>query len=296
MRYDDVLIRQAQVYVGLNRGVLPRFLAINASGVTPATGPVIDGLDPARTMRALAMMVRAAVPYYVSTDIAHTIATASITLPRETLLSHEQFPEGEAFCWFERPLSIPGHVVDPSDPSRMAAGVAWGSTKSNDFDQLVVVVFDQNCAPARLYFEDFGRPFAGLTRGSGILGEYPNGPDIAVTRFIWTLLGFVRQRIFTPISHSANRTAREQASRSHLERYEEVKVIVVRQRQGAEYREGEHYPVDWSHRWLVRGHWRNQACGPKREKRQTVWVTPYVKGPDDKPLVIKPAAVRAVVR
>jgi hypothetical protein len=45
--------------------------------------------------------------------------------------------------------------------------------------------------------------------------------------------------------------------------------------------------VEWSHRWLVGGHWRNQPFGPERAQRRPVWVAPYVKGPADKPLVVK---------
>lgn len=32
-------------------------------------------------------------------------------------------------------------------------------------------------------------------------------------------------------------------------------------------------------RFLVRGHWRSQPCGPARKQRKPVWVAPYVKGP-----------------
>ncbi|GAA1308923.1 hypothetical protein [Saccharothrix xinjiangensis] len=37
-------------------------------------------------------------------------------------------------------------------------------------------------------------------------------------------------------------------------------------------------------RWLVRGHWRNQAHGPDRSLRRLVWINPQVRGPQDKPL------------
>ena len=40
------------------------------------------------------------------------------------------------------------------------------------------------------------------------------------------------------------------------------------------------------HRWVVRGHWRNQAHGPKRAQRRLTWVPSYVKGPDDAPLLL----------
>ena len=31
-------------------------------------------------------------------------------------------------------------------------------------------------------------------------------------------------------------------------------------------------------KWMVRGHWRNQAVGAKRAKRKLIWIQPYVKG------------------
>ncbi|MGJ9487132.1 hypothetical protein ACRQFN_02380 [Actinotignum sp. GS-2025e] len=46
-------------------------------------------------------------------------------------------------------------------------------------------------------------------------------------------------------------------------------------------------PVDgdrhYSVRFLVRGHWRNQVCGPARKMRRLTWVAPFVKGPDGAP-------------
>ena len=37
-------------------------------------------------------------------------------------------------------------------------------------------------------------------------------------------------------------------------------------------------------RFMVRGHWRNQACGEKMGQRRPVFVAPYLKGPEDAPL------------
>lgn len=46
--------------------------------------------------------------------------------------------------------------------------------------------------------------------------------------------------------------------------------------------------VQWSHRWVVRGHWRWQGYktedGKMAEKR--IWISPFVKGPADKPMLI----------
>lgn len=44
---------------------------------------------------------------------------------------------------------------------------------------------------------------------------------------------------------------------------------------------GRHY----KHRWVVSGHWRNQAHGPGHSLRRQTWVPSYVKGPDGAPLL-----------
>lgn len=42
---------------------------------------------------------------------------------------------------------------------------------------------------------------------------------------------------------------------------------------------------EYRHRWVVRGHWRQQAHGPKRSQRRTQWIPPYIKGPEGAPLL-----------
>lgn len=49
---------------------------------------------------------------------------------------------------------------------------------------------------------------------------------------------------------------------------------------GDEQGDGRHY----SSRWVVRGHWRQQAHGPGRAQRRTQWIESYIKGPEDAPL------------
>lgn len=53
-----------------------------------------------------------------------------------------------------------------------------------------------------------------------------------------------------------------------------------------------HHPVEvnlevssrrYTHRWVVRGHWRQQAHGPDRALRKPIFVSPYTKGPDGAP-------------
>jgi hypothetical protein len=48
--------------------------------------------------------------------------------------------------------------------------------------------------------------------------------------------------------------------------------------------DAEHATRTYSHRWVVRGHWRNQAYGPGRSLRRPLFIPSYVKGPDEAPL------------
>jgi hypothetical protein len=59
-------------------------------------------------------------------------------------------------------------------------------------------------------------------------------------------------------------------------------------------------PIDWSHRWEVRGHWRKQdGIGKDRageyQVRGWTWVVPHTKGPEDKLLVKKIRIVENIV-
>ncbi|MCT6836193.1 MAG: hypothetical protein M3036_00885 [Bifidobacteriales bacterium] len=68
-----------------------------------------------------------------------------------------------------------------------------------------------------------------------------------------------------------------------------VKMLVLREnlnRPGQPAEPGED-PRAWTHRWIVRGFWRNQAYGPDHALRRRQWIPPYVKGPADKPLIAK---------
>lgn len=41
----------------------------------------------------------------------------------------------------------------------------------------------------------------------------------------------------------------------------------------------------YRHRWVVSGHWRDQAHGPERSLRRKTWIPSYVKGPEGAPLL-----------
>lgn len=69
----------------------------------------------------------------------------------------------------------------------------------------------------------------------------------------------------------------------------DVRMVILREnihstRNGETDREARR---EYSHRFIVRGFWRNQAYGKNHELRRRQWIPPFVKGPADKPLIAK---------
>jgi len=82
-----------------------------------------------------------------------------------------------------------------------------------------------------------------------------------------------------------DRAARRRAAREGRE-LPPVRVITLRRTRHSQHsqHEGEHGSREYHHRWLVRGHWRQQWF-PKRQAHRPVWIAPHIKGPDDAPLL-----------
>lgn len=64
----------------------------------------------------------------------------------------------------------------------------------------------------------------------------------------------------------------------------DVHVIDVKRPALRSVGDGRSTSVEHDHRWVVRGHWRNQPCGKGRTQRRRIWIQEHVAGPEDKPL------------
>lgn len=102
-----------------------------------------------------------------------------------------------------------------------------------------------------------------------------------------------QQKIGFPQDTMATRPVRKRAMQTNpLNRpIPDVKVITLRR-----YRDDDDREVDpemrgreYSHRFIVNAFWRRQWY-PSEQRHKPKWIAPYVKGPKDKPLVIKDTA------
>lgn len=90
----------------------------------------------------------------------------------------------------------------------------------------------------------------------------------------------LRQRVAEETVAHVDRAARRRMAREGKEP-PPVRVIAIR---GASAHGGGDGSREYVHRWIVRGHWRRQWY-PSIQSHRPIWITPYVKGPEDAPLL-----------
>ncbi len=109
--------------------------------------------------------------------------------------------------------------------------------------------------------------------------------DRRVLAALWTLV--MQRGIAETTMAYSDRAAVRRTLRAGLAKSDsEIRIVKLRKLDrtySGEGPPGGHY----SHRWVVSGHWRRQPCGPGRKDRRLTFIPPHVKGPEDKPLVVK---------
>lgn len=69
-----------------------------------------------------------------------------------------------------------------------------------------------------------------------------------------------------------------------------VEFVALRRVKGAAATSSDEH-TKWRHRWLVGGHMRNQWY-PSENVHRLIWISPYIKGPEDKPFRASPATIK----
>jgi hypothetical protein len=115
-------------------------------------------------------------------------------------------------------------------------------------------------------------------------GSIPTNDDGRVSAELlatWTLM---QQTLCVMHRTPGDRPERRRCARANLP--QDVLIVRLRRHSLDDPRDGGDESVPWSHRWLVSGHWRNQWL-PSRACHRLQWISSYVKGPENKPLVVK---------
>jgi hypothetical protein len=99
----------------------------------------------------------------------------------------------------------------------------------------------------------------------------------------WLLMGqtLVRSEPFTAPRAARRRIARTDPHLDPTVRYIDLRRTRAEPDRSDEQRTGTR---EYRHRWVVRGHWRNQWY-PSRNDHRPIWIDPHFAGPEDKPLL-----------
>lgn len=266
--------------------------------------------------RVLRAHLRHAEAYRVSADMSTLIMHSAALLDETDQVRIADLPTAFGFVRFDSPLV----VRDIHNARMLVHALTWGPVVSESdgvVDVLVSLWNDIAVEPddyTQVALDTHGeqlRRICGRWAFIGVEGitdemsagpaertydtEDPNAPQVTATnvvRYVLALIMLLNQTIVVTERERPNPHARRRA-KANKQSQRDVTVISLRRA----YRDDDastHVATDdddasdrsraWHHRWIVRGHWRRQPVGVGRREVRRVWVTPHVKGPEDKPL------------
>lgn len=146
----------------------------------------------------------------------------------------------------------------------------------------------------------FGQPYFDGTANdeaavaAGVLNPQALHGAKSIAQFVGALFRLATQTIAVRTEMKPSRAYRKRAAKLLPEG--SITVITLRRHRDVSYPgEPSGDAPDWQFRWLVSGHWRNQWF-PSLGIHRQVWISPYVKGPEDRPLNIRVHRVFKLVR
>lgn len=227
--------------------------------------------------------------YYWSPRICELVETAAPSMPDWTL-TRDMVPRA-GFYWFARPLSLP---VDEGGHTYGLHALSWAAVQGDPSDEVMLALaFWVEQPPHPL------QPFGLITWHCGVsLSDLLTDVRVGVggeefARYTAAAFAFVSQRILVSHRLSPDRSARRRLAA--WDREPLINVVQLRRRAAAHAEGHGETDVEWGCQWIVNGHWRQQWY-PSIQRHQAVWILPYIKGPEDKPLRPHRTRVFAVVR
>lgn len=218
---------------------------------------------------------------WVSREMVDLCWAAEATLP-EVPLQPDDLPWPAAVVAFEKPVGFcRRRGADQASPIDL---VQWLSTTFVNSGPGVEVVSWSHLSYSALPVMETSWPF----------GENPTDGHEAdefmprYHRFLFVLWSMLRGRIAVMHRTRPSRTASRRWERDHKLAPSDIVVITLRRPQTDTRSDEAARSIEWTHQWIVDGHWAPYWCGPRSDPHQEYrWLAPYVKGPKDKPLVVK---------
>ncbi|MBM4574954.1 hypothetical protein GS896_25650 [Rhodococcus hoagii] len=238
--------------------------------------------------------------YWVSEDMCAVLTSAQETMPDDDVIIDAP-PSPHGFLVFATPIVVP--IVEEFGRALHLNALQWRPARrtlpASKFQPVQVddgTLMQWFTVPADDRERAFCGPFSPVNTGSFL----PTGTVLRSTndvrlgalshttvnlnrhaRALWTLM---QQPLAVLGDLDPTDKQTKTARRAHTDVRPTVVVTLRRARDGRPT--GDAAAVQYSHRWVVRGHWRRQWYD-SLGTHKPIWINEHIKGPDDAPLVVK---------
>jgi len=276
----------------------------NCGRLREQLSPADDLESVDRQLDGAGQVLRCAEAFSWTADTIDAVVHAAATIPDDTQLADLGTLPNPAcwWWWFEHPLPF---LVDDDDAypfgRRAVHGLllVHGLAPSAAVSSLMVIPFGLFATSDSPFMFPLGWDWKVNESVNNQLttrqGAQPSTLRRPISRFLAAALVWLEQRILVHTTGPVERHRRKQLARDHAVPLPgDVKVIQLRRAEHeAQPTSDRSVLVEWSCRWIVSGHWRNQ---PVKDGRKLIYILPYVKGPADQPLKVPTHTVYDVSR
>lgn len=214
--------------------------------------------------------------YWVSGDM-ETLVCDTLTngpLPPVRLL-----PASTGFMCFEKSIIVVDHHDGRTVP---VDGVSWemylGASGTVDDAELSVRCYSRS--------PEFLASVSDKSLPLGPVANMTDGLSHDVGAIVNVVFALMMQPSVSSVADSMWDRRRDGVMPGKASSWSRVKIVTLREPPKRASHDGDG-SREYTCRWIVRGHYRNQAYGPNHSLRRLQWIPPYVAGPVGLPLEVK---------
>jgi len=236
--------------------------------------------SPIETLVALARLGLSAAPYLWTEEVRAGLR--NLDVPRH-VLSPRVLPQPVTWHTFETGIGVGGTFE-------------WNGRTYVDGTVDVMLLVDRGTGLEILQLGEMndaetGEPRPAVTGGAVRYGavfpdDFGDGwRQLAESALM--MLAFLASPFIPKQQMRASRAARRESKRlGRPEEPEDLVTFVILRRPAKRRHPSDEPPseIEWKHRWLVNGHLRAQWY-PSEQAHRLIWIAPYLKGPEDAPML-----------
>lgn len=275
----DNRVYTAEDVLGERAMRLATYIAIAKKAPEMMICPVRDGVTELRMILGVSQLALNATPYLWTEEVRQVVR--DVELPRH-VLSPSMLPTPRGWHTFETGIGVGGTFVHNgrrcvnetidavlvADTSEGFQVFQFGEMRDAETDEKVPTIFGAHIPYGLTYPDDF-----------------EDKPWRVLAESIMTLLTFLNSPYIPKEQRRVGRGARREAQRMGKPIEDDlVTFIILRRPETKKRKTDEEQSVDWKHRWLVNGHVRAQWY-PTEQAHRLIWIAPYLKGPEDAPML-----------